>query len=101
MLARGSKVRARGLGVSAQDANQRHLNRLQASRLVNLLRDNDLAAWILELPTGADEKQTTTNTTNTTEGNVRCEVLVAVKNAGDAHSAMTRLSFSWSEPTVA
>ena len=73
--------RARGLWRFAlKTANQRssQLARLQASRLVNLLRDNDLAAWILELPTGADEKQATTNTTNnTTEGNVRCEVLVA------------------------
>ena len=74
--------RARGLWRFAlKTANQRssQLARLQASRLVNLLRDNDLAAWILELPTGADETQATTNTTNnTTEGNVRCEVLVAV-----------------------
>lgn len=74
--------RARGLWRFAlKTANQRssQLARLQASRLVNLLRDNDLAAWILELPTGADEKQATTNkTTATTEGNVRCEVLVAV-----------------------
>ena len=63
-------------------ANQRsaRLARLQATRLVNLLRDNDLAAWILELPThgGGGGKPKPGD-----EENVRCEVLVAVNASRD------------------
>ena len=62
-------------------ANQRsaRLARLQATRLVNLLRDNDLAAWILELPVGGGVKPKP----GTDEENVRCEVLVAVNASRD------------------
>jgi len=63
-------------------ANQRsaRLARLQATRLVNLLRDNDLAAWILELPVGGGGVKPKPGTD---EENVRCEVLVAVNASRD------------------